>query len=309
MPDPRPPVLLLTAIPADLMNALGAECELITAEDASGQDPARFDVAVTTAMRGLNAADFATFPGLKLVLSQGVGRDKLDLVSADAAGAAVSITPNILTEDVADFAIGLLYAIARQVVAADRFVRSGRWGPQRMALSTSLNNKTIGIVGMGRIGQAIARRAQGLGMKVMYHIRQERPDLPYSYAASPTALAAAVDFLLLACPGGAQTEGLCSADVLKALGPDGYVVNISRGSVVDEEALLTALESNAIAGAGLDVFATEPGLNPRFLTLENVVLTPHSATLTHEVRAELIGAMLAELAAYRAGQPLAHRVN
>ncbi|MCX7561359.1 NAD(P)-binding domain-containing protein [Sulfitobacter sp. F26204] len=266
-------------------------------------------IAVTTAMRGLSAQDLETFPEVSLVLSQGVGLEKLDLVAATAHGVVVSVTPNILTEDVADFAIGLTYAITRRIAEADRFVRAGRWGGERIRPSTSVHKKRMGVVGMGRIGQAIARRAAGLGMEVCYFSRIRNTALPYDYAASPQDLAKVSDVLVLACPGGPATENLCDRSVLDALGPQGFLINIARGSVVDEVALLAALEGDEIAGAGLDVFATEPALNARFIALDNVVLTPHSASVTQEVRAELICNMLSEAHNFIAGRPLKNVAN
>jgi lactate dehydrogenase-like 2-hydroxyacid dehydrogenase len=282
-------IILLTNIPDDLRVALQARFELI---ESAAEDTQGIRIAVTTAMRGLFAQDLERFPDVKLVLSQGVGLENLDLDAATAHGVVVSVTPNILTEDVADFAIGLTYAASRRISEADRFVRAGRWGEERIRPSTSLHKKRMGVVGMGRIGQAIARRAVGLGMDVSYFSRAKNRDLPYDYEASAQALAAVSDVLVLACPGGQATDNLCDQNVLDALGPQGFLINISRGSVVDEAALLTALENGSIAGAGLDVFETEPALNDRFIALDNVVLTPHSASVTQEVRIELIRNML-----------------
>ena len=188
-------------------------------------------------------------------------------------------------------------------------MRAGRWGPERIAPSTSLHGKTAAIIGMGRIGTAIARRASGIGMNVSYHGPRKKAELTYTYFAERNALAAQADFLILSCPGGPSTVGLVDAEVLRRLGPTGFLVNISRGEVVDESALLDALESGGIAGAGLDVFATEPGLNPRFLKLDNVVLTPHSASITREVRVKLIACMIEDITAFLAGTPLRYAAS
>ncbi len=299
-------IALLTALPADLRAALEERFDLLPPD---AEVPAGTRIAVTTAMRGLSKDDLERLSDVKLVLSQGVGLEKLDLEAASARGVAVSVTPNILTEDVADFAIGLTYATCRRIAEADRFVRAGRWGPERIRPSTSLRGKRMGVVGMGRIGQAIARRAAGLDMTVSYTGPSKKDGVPHAYVAGTRELAAQSDVLVLACPGGAATHHLCNREVLEALGEDGFLVNVARGSVVDEAALLEALTEGRIAGAGLDVFAQEPGLDPAFLSLENVVLTPHSASITKEVRAELIGAMLADAEAFVTGKPLQNVAN
>jgi lactate dehydrogenase-like 2-hydroxyacid dehydrogenase len=294
-------ILLLAAIPADLRAALAKEYELVEDKPAEGPRPG-FRIAVTTAMAGATAAQFARLPDLGLLSSQGTGLEKIDLPAAAQRGIKVAYTPDVMTEDVADAAIGLMYGAARMVAEADRFVRAGRWGGERIRPSISLHRKAAGIVAMGRIGQAIARRCAGLGMDVAWTGPRPKPELPYPFIASLRDLAARSDVLILAMPGGRETDGAVDAAVLAALGPRGVLVNIARGSVVDEPALLDALESGGIAGAGLDVFATEPALNPRFLALENVVLAPHSASLTHETRAALIARMLGDIAAFREGR-------
>jgi lactate dehydrogenase-like 2-hydroxyacid dehydrogenase len=195
-----------------------------------------------------------------------------------------------------------MYAAARRIAEADRFVRAGRWGPERMQPSSSLHRKAAGIVGMGRIGQAIARRAAGLGMAAAWTGPRAKPHLPWEHVPDLHALAERSDVLILAVPGGAGTDGLVDARILAALGSRGVLVNIARGSAVDEPALLDALESRAIAAAGLDVFATEPRLDPRFLALDNVVPAPHSASITQETRRALIARMLADIAAFREGR-------
>src|SRR5262245_55583031 len=305
-PTGKPEVLIVGKIPADLRQSLAAQFALVegwSLREQTQQKPG-YQIAVTTGMDGFDAALMERLPHLKLIASQGVGLERIDRAAAAARDIAITHTPNILTEDVADFAIGLLYAITRRIAEADRFVRAGRWGPERIAPSTSLHGKTAGIVGMGRIGSAIARRAAGIGMSVAYSGPRPKADLPYSYVADIGALAAEADALILSCPGGPSTAGLVTVDVLRQLGPDGFLINIARGEVVDEAALLDALENSAIAGAGLDVFAGEPGLNPRFLRLDNVVLTPHSASITREVRVKLIACMIEDISAFLNGTPL-----
>ena len=298
---PREKVLLLCPIPADLRAALAARHDLVEDTPAEGPRPG-YRIAVTTAMNGAGAAQFDRLPDLRLLSSQGTGLERIDLPAAARRGIAVAYTPDVMTEDVADAAIGLMYGAARLVAEADRFVRAGRWGKERMRPGISLHRKTAGIVGMGRIGQAIARRCIGLGMEVAWTGPRPKPDLPYPYLDSVLALAERADVLILALAAGPGTERMVDGAVLGALGPKGILVNIARGTVVEEEALIAALQAGTIAGAGLDVFATEPALDPRFRTLENVVLAPHSASITQETRAALIARMLADIEAFRAGR-------
>lgn len=297
----REALLLLCPIPADLRAALEARYELVQDDPALATRPG-FRIAVTTAMQGATEAALARLPELKLLSSQGTGLERIDLAAAARRGIAVAYTPDVMTEDVADAAIGLMYGAARLVAEADRFVRAGRWGPERMRLGLSLHRKTVGIVGMGRIGQAIARRCAGLGMAVVWHGPRAKPELPWPRIPSLLALAERADVLILALAATPDSDRMVDAAVLRALGPDGVLVNIARGALVDEEALIAALESGGIAGAGLDVFAREPVLDPRFLTLGNVVLAPHSASLTRETRSALIARMLSEIEAFRAGR-------
>ncbi|MBP0492586.1 NAD(P)-dependent oxidoreductase [Pararoseomonas indoligenes] len=292
-------VLALAALPQDLRNALAAEYAVVGADDAAAGE-AR--IAVTTGMVGADAAAMAARPGLRLIASMGVGLDKIDLKAARARGIAVSHTPDELTEDVADFAIGLMYSAARRIADADRFVRAGRWMQGRMSPGISLHRKRAGVVGLGRIGAAIAGRAAGIGMQVGWTGPRPKPEAPWTYYPDVAALAEWADVLILATPGGAETRHMVDARALAALGPRGVLVNIARGSVVDEAALLAALEGGGIAAAGLDVFASEPALDPRFLALENAVLAPHYASLTHETRAAIIARMLRDIAAFRRGE-------
>lgn len=294
-------ILLLSPIPADLRAALAARFTLV--EDKPGEElRPGLRIAVTMAIHGASAAQFARLPDLRLVVSQGTGLERIDLPAAAQRGIAVAYTPDVMTEDVADAAIGLMYAAARRIAEADRFVRAGRWMSERMGLGISLHRKAVGIVGLGKIGQAIARRCAGLGMDVAWTGPRPKPDQPWPFIADLAALAARSDVLILATPGGAGTDRIVDAGVLAALGPRGVLVNIARGSVVDEEALVAALQGGGIAAAGLDVFAREPGLDARFLALDNVVLAPHSASLTVETRAALVARILSDIEAFREGR-------
>ena len=299
---------MISPIPPDLRAALDQKYGL-TDYATLGGGPGKpvpapgFDIAVTMSVYGIDAAQLAALPDLKLVACNGAGLERIDLAAARARGVAVCHTPDELAEDVADAAIALTYAIMRRVVEADRFVRSGRWAKERMAPSRRLAGKTMGVVGLGRIGRRIAKRAHAIGMKVIYTGPRPYADEPYPYFADVLALSKGADVLVLASPGGETTRALVNSDVLAALGPEGYLVNVARGSVVDEPALLEALESKRIAGAALDVFASEPNIDPRFLSLDNVVLQPHSASITHETRAAMLNRLLGDIESYLSGRP------
>lgn len=240
--------------------------------------------AITSSRFGVTNAQMAAMPSLRAIVHFGVGYDATDVGYARARGIAVSNTPDVLTDCVADLAVGGMIDVLRGLTAADRFVRRGDWQRGQFPLATKVTGRRVGILGLGRIGRAIAHRLTGFDAKLSYHSRNRVPDVPYAYAESPVALAEAVDVLIVATSGGQATAGLVSADVLTALGPNGYLVNISRGSVVDEPALVTALTTGGIAGAALDVFAAEPAVPEPLLSLDNVVLLPHIASATTETR-------------------------
>ena len=244
----------------------------------------RFEAAVTSAALGLPDAALAALPKLRVISSFGVGTDRLPLAEARARGIAVGFTPDVLNECVADMAFALLLDVARGLSAADRYVRRGDWPRGPAPLGRRVHGARLGVVGMGRIGQAIARRAVGFEMPVRYHSRRARPELPWAHEPSLLALADWADFLVLITPGGPATHHLVNAEVLRALGPQGYLINVARGSVVDEAALVEALTQGHIAGAGLDVFAHEPEVPPALRALDRVVLSPHMASATQQTR-------------------------
>jgi hydroxypyruvate reductase len=239
---------------------------------------------VTSAAVGADAALIGALPALRVIASFGVGLDQIDLQAAARRELAVSYTPDVLNDCVADTALALLLDVARGVSAADRFVRRGGWTSSRYPLATSVTGKRIGIVGLGRIGRAIAKRAGGFDMDVRYMNRTPAPGVAYTFEPSLVELARWADFLVIAAAGGAATRHLVSAEVLKALGPQGFLINIARGTVVDEAALVDALVHRRIAGAGLDVFEREPHVPQQLLALDNVVLLPHVASATRETR-------------------------
>jgi len=246
----------------------------------------------------------AQLPALELVSIMGVGYDGVDVAAAKAQQVMVTHTPNVLNDDVADLAIGLMLSASRQLPAADRYVRAGLWPAGAMPLARKMSGARLGIVGMGRIGQAIAQRALAFNMTVAYTARSGKPELPFAFVPSLLALAEASDFLVLITPGGAATRRLIDAPVLKALGPKGFLVNVARGSVVDELALIEALENGTIAGAGLDVFEDEPRVPDRLLALQKVVLTPHIGSATAATRQAMADLAFNNLAAHFAGQPV-----
>ena len=241
---------------------------------------------------------------LEIISCFGVGVDAIDLVTARARGIKVTTTPDVLNEDVADLALALMLGIARQIPQADAFTRSGKWTNGAFPLLTRMNGKRLGILGLGRIGLAIARRAEGFAMSISYCTRNRRDDVAYRHFANAMELASQSDFLVAILPGGETTAKIVDADVLRALGPKGYFINVARGSVVDEPALLEALESRAIAGAALDVFWNEPKIDPRFFNLQNVVLHPHGGSGTAETRAAMGKLVRDNLAAHFSRQPL-----
>lgn len=286
-----PDILLLAPIPPGLRSALEARYTVLT----EAPDPACITAAITTAVHGADAAAMAGLPALRMLGSMGVGLDRIDMAEAARRGITVRHTPDAVRTDTADSAVALLYATVRRLVEADRFLRAGRWMEGRMPPSRRVSGMKAGVVGLGAIGTMVATRLAALGLDVAWHGPRAKP-VTWRFEPSLPALAEWADVLLLCCPGGPETQGLVSADILRRLGPAGYLVNVSRGSVVDEPALLAALETQGIAGAGLDVFAREPALDPRFLPLENVVLTPHNAAVTEEARAEAAATLLAAMA-------------
>ena len=233
-------------------------------------------MAVTYHTMHTGKAEMSQFPRLEMVASFGVGYDHIDCAYAREHNIVVSNTPDVLTEEVADVAMGLLIATLREFVKADKYLRSGLWQTQNYPLSVgSLRDRKVGFVGMGRIGQAIARRLEASRVPVVYHSRKPAAGVSYQHYPDLIEMAKAVDTLMIIVPGGASTAKIVNAEVLKALGPRGVLINVARGSVVDEAALVAALKSGAILAAGLDVFANEPSVPDELKAMQNVVLLPH----------------------------------
>jgi lactate dehydrogenase-like 2-hydroxyacid dehydrogenase len=247
-------------------------------------DAAGVDVAVVGGGAPVGATEMDALPDLRAVVNFGVGYDNVDLAEASRRGVVVSNTPDVLTDAVADLAVFLVVDVLRGITAADRFVRSGAWGRgERMPLTRDVRGAVVGVLGLGRIGTAAAQRLGAFGAQIHYHSRSPK-DVAWTYHASAVELAAASDVLVVLTPGGAGTEGLVDTAVLDALGPEGYLVNVARGSVVDEDALVAALEDGRLAGAGLDVFADEPHVPEALLRRDDVVLLPHVGSATTQTR-------------------------
>ncbi|MEO5662188.1 MAG: 2-hydroxyacid dehydrogenase [Nocardioides sp.] len=266
-------------------------------------------VAVAGGGTVIGAAEMDQLPALRAIANFGVGYDNVDVEEATRREIIVSNTPDVLTDAVADLSVALVLDVLRQVSAADRFVRRGEWAAgERYPLTREVRGSVVGILGLGRIGEAVALRLEPFGAKVAYHSRSPK-DVPWAYHASPVALAEASDVLVVLTPGGADTKHLVDAAVIDALGPDGYLVNVARGSVVDEGALVQALEEGRLAGAGLDVFDDEPNVPAALLGRDDVVLLPHVGSATVQTREAMATLVLDNVAAFLAKGELVTPVN
>jgi len=252
----------------------------------------------------VDAALMSRLPKLEIVSTFGVGYDHVDAKWAGQHGITVTNTPDVLTEEVADTAIGLLLCTVREFPQAERFLRAGKWLDKNYRLSpATLRNRTVGIIGLGRIGRAIARRLDAMLVPVVYHGRNRQPDVPYRYYDNLIAMARDADVLLAIAPGGPGTNNMINAEVLNALGPDGIVINMARGSLVDEPALIKALQEKKIFAAGLDVFVDEPKVPPELIAMDNVVLFPHLGSASLHTRQAMDQLVVDNLVAWAAGNP------
>ncbi len=276
---------------AALLKRIGPEIRAICTGSHTG-------VKTDTAMIG-------ACPNLKIIGNFGVGYDTIDVAAAAKRGIVITNTPDVLTEEVADSALGLLLCTVREFYGAEKWLRDGRWvkeGDYRLTAG-SLRDRSIGMVGFGRIGKAIARRIEAFGRPVSYFARKPQPGVANRYYSDLVAMARDVDTLIAILPGGPATQNLIDAAVLEALGPCGIFINMARGSVVDEPALIAALRAKKILSAGLDVYATEPNINPAFLELDNVTLFPHVGSASHHTRNAMGQLVVDNLAAFAAGKP------
>jgi lactate dehydrogenase-like 2-hydroxyacid dehydrogenase len=264
---------------------------------------------VTGGGTGLSNEWIEKLPGLGVISVNGVGTDKIDLKFARSRNIDVAITAGVLTDDVADIGIALMLALYRNIAKGDAYVRDGLWGKDAFPLGTSPKGKRVGILGLGQIGRAFGRRAEAFGMSVRYWNRSPVTDTDWKSCASPVELADDSDVLCVIVAANAQTQNIVNAEVLKALGPKGVLINIARGTVVDEDALLAALNDGTIAGAGLDVFVGEPNIRKEFFTAPNTVLIPHQGSATIETRVAMGELVLSNLAAHFAGEKPPTTVN
>jgi hydroxypyruvate reductase len=310
----KPEILLIGPLMPECLNALERDYTAhrlwqVPERDAFLQQTgSKIRAIVTTGALGANASLINALPNLEIISVFGVGVDAIDLPVAKRRGIPVTITRDVLTEDVADMALALLLAAARQIVTGDQYVRTGKWARGQMELTRRVSGKAIGILGLGRVGRAFAKRAESMNMKISY---THRRDLGVSYAFYPelSELAADVDFLVITVAGGDSTRRAVNRTVLERLGPEGILVNVARGSVVDEEALVETLKEGKLGGAGLDVFAHEPDVPEELKSMSNVVLQPHHASGTFETRSDMTGLVLNNLKAHFSGRPLLTPLN
>jgi len=299
-------IMLLSSVPTFMMNDL--QQEYVLHDHAHILDPEAF--TKVTAFVGVGSTSkvdrklLAMFPNVKMISIFGVGYDGIDVAAVKERGIQVTHTPDVLTDDVADLTMGLILSMGRRIPQSDKFVRNGDWVSEPFTMTHKVTGSRLGVVGFGRIGQAIAKRAAAFDMTIAYTGRRAKTNAPFRYYPTATELATNSDYLVVAVPGGDDTKNMINAQVLKALGPRGIVVNIARGSVVDQTALIQALKDKSIAGAGLDVFWDEPNIDPQFFKLHNVVLTPHNGSNTHETRRAMADLALANLKAFFDERPL-----
>lgn len=309
MPEQRPEVLLIGPLRPVLAKGL-TEFTVHSLAGATDRDALLASIAHLRAMAvsapvlPIDDALLTRLPKLEIISSFGVGYDHIDAVVAAKRGIVVTHTPDVLTEEVADTAIGLLLCTVRELPQGERHVRAGKWPKGNYPLSrATLRNRTVGLVGMGRIGLAIARRLEAFGVPIVYHTRQPRPELAYRHYPQLIDMARAVDTLVVIVPGGPATRNMIDTPVLEALGPDGILINVARGSVVDEDALIAALRERKIMAAGLDVFVKEPEVPKELLTMENVVLLPHLGSASVFTREKMDQLLVDNIRAWAAGKP------
>jgi lactate dehydrogenase-like 2-hydroxyacid dehydrogenase len=303
-------ILLIGPLKPVVVKGLDAICKVHRI--AAAQDRDAF-IAAHSNVRAIACSDtrelipgdlMARFQNLEIVSSFGVGYDHMDVKWAVAHNVVLTNTPDVLTEEVADTALGLLLCTVREFPQAERYLRAGKWLERNYPLTkATLRNRTVGMVGMGAIGQAIAQRLAAFGVPVVYHTRKPRRDVSYLHCPSLIEMARAVDILMVIVPGGAATANMINAGVLDALGPDGILINMARGSVVDEPALIKALQDKSIMAAGLDVFAKEPEVPQELIAMDNVVLFPHLGSASVYTREKMDQLVVDNIAAWAAGKP------
>ena len=310
MPDEKPDVLLVGIKKPVIVDKLQNAVKLHILEDAADKDAFLASiadkvraVAVSLTAHKIGVDLMQRFPKLELVSTFGVGYDHVDAKWAGAHGITVTNTPEVLNEEVADTALGLLLSTVRELPQAERYLRAGKWLSGNYPLTNTLRDRTVGLVGMGRIGQAIARRIEAFGVPVVYHSRTQQPNVNYKYYPTLIEMAREVDTLLAIVPGGPATRHLINGKVLEALGPRGILINMARGSVVDQLALIAALKNNTILSAGLDVYANEPEVPAELVAMEHIVLFPHLGSGSVHTRKAMDQLVADNVLAWASGKP------
>ena len=311
----KPEIAVITSLYAPTLAQLEREYVVHELWSAADRDAVIRNIAprvralVTTGFVGFKRADLDPFPQLELVACFGNGHNTYDLVAAQERGILVTNTPDPTSDTVAELAVGLLVTLMRRICEGDRYVRAGLWERSAFPLGHGLRGKTCGIVGLGNIGRGVAQRVEAFGMSACYHGPREKAGVPYRYHADLERMAKESDCLVIACPATPRTRNLVDARILDALGPEGFLVNVARGAVVDEAALISALEHKRIAGAGLDVYWDEPRVPDKLMAMEHVVVVPHIGSSTVEIREERGAKLLANLRAHFAGKPVIDPVS
>ncbi|GBF26825.1 2-ketogluconate reductase [bacterium MnTg02] len=307
----KPEVLMVCSLTRPVREALAEAYQLHRLYEA--EDKAGFLNEIGEGVRGIatdghsgaSAELMDALPNLEVISSCGVGVDSVDLSHAAKRNIIVANTPDVLNDDVANMAVALLLATSRKLVSNDRYVRSGTWRAEGYPpLARGIRGKTVGILGLGRIGKNIAKKLEIFGCDLAYHGRNVQPDQPYRYYGDLIECARASDYIIIICPGGEATNNIVGRDVLDALGPNGTLINVARGSIVNEPELVAALKDGRLGGAGLDVFADEPNVPEELLEMDNVVLQPHQGSATIETRKAMGDLTVDNLAAHFAGKPV-----
>ncbi len=308
-------IIVVTPLMASVMEALDETYRVHKLWEAADRKALLAEVGerirgiATDGHAGASAELMDALPNLEIVSCFGVGVDAIDLAHAARRGVLVTNTPDVLNDDVANLAVGLLLAASRQIVAADRYVREGRWLERNMALTRSIRGKRVGILGLGRIGRDIARKLEVFGCDLAYHGRREQPGQPYTYYPELTSMARASEYLIAICPATPETHNIVNREVMDALGPEGTLINVARGSVVDEPALIEALRDKTLGCAALDVFADEPRVPQALIENPAVILQPHQASATVETRQAMGDLVVRNLALRFAGEPVATPIS
>lgn len=306
----KPEILILTPIYAPALVELERDFNLHKLWTARDPDAYIREVAdrvrgmVTTGLLGFGRQHLEVLPKLEIIASFGIGHEAMDFPAAQARGVVVTNTPYPISQSVADLALGLIVTVMRRICEGDRYVRAGKWPQGPLTPGRDLGGKTCGIIGLGEIGRGVAKRAEAFGMTVCYHGPSLKQDVAYPYHADLGTMARLSDCLVVTCPETSATRGMIDARILEALGPDGFLINVARGVIVDEAALIAALRNGMIAGAGMDVFPDEPHVPAELIAMENVVMVPHIGSTTREVRENRSASLLANLRAHFSGKPV-----